>query len=213
VKVLFLFIIACALAFDSSAKTNKVESKLREEAPSMETSKSTKTVSQILFQNENDVAAWRRVNDSVMGGVSRSSITREGNYGVFSGNLSLDNNGGFASVRRLWNPIESIAGEKQEIEGQISLKVVGDGQYYQLRFRTNRYLDGVSYASGFQTKTGELSEHTFKLEDFTAVWRGRQLRNVDALAWEDIVQIGIMITQKQEGPFKLKIESVTLKLN
>jgi monofunctional biosynthetic peptidoglycan transglycosylase len=203
--------MASAQAFDSNATNTRAENKLQGEASSMETSKTTKSVSQIVFQSKNDIAAWRRVNDSVMGGVSRSSLTTEGQYGVFSGTLSLDNNGGFASVRRLWTPTEKMPNTELEMKGKITLKVKGDGQYYQLRFRTNRYLDGVSYASGFQTKANEVTEHTFDLNDFVPVWRGRQLRNVAALAWEDIVQIGIMITQKQEGPFKLMIDSVSLE--
>ncbi|MDT0583996.1 CIA30 family protein [Brumicola blandensis] len=212
-KLLFLIIMAGALAFDSNAKNTRAENTLQGETSSMETSKTTKRVSQILFQSENDIAAWRRVNDSVMGGVSRSSMTNEGQYGVFSGTLSLDNNGGFASVRRLWTPTEKVPNTELGTKGKLTLKVKGDGQYYQLRFRTNRYLDGVSYASGFQTKANEVTEHSFDLNDFVPVWRGRQLRNVEALAWEDIVQIGIMITQKQEGPFKLMIDSVSLELH
>ena len=43
---------------------------------------------------------WIIVNDNVMGGISNSSLSlnNENNL-VFNGNVSLDNNGGFASVR------------------------------------------------------------------------------------------------------------------
>jgi hypothetical protein len=43
---------------------------------------------------------WRIVNDGVMGGLSTSNvrINDEGKIS-FSGNVSLDNNGGFASLR------------------------------------------------------------------------------------------------------------------
>mgnify|MGYP003905390875 CR=1 FL=1 len=44
--------------------------------------------------------AWSAVNDDVMGGVSTSQFQRLTNGGaVFSGVVSLENNGGFASVR------------------------------------------------------------------------------------------------------------------
>ncbi len=48
---------------------------------------------------------WRIVNDAVMGGLSSStvSINNEGKI-LFSGNVSLDNNGGFASLR---SPIDN----------------------------------------------------------------------------------------------------------
>ena len=43
---------------------------------------------------------WNIVNDDVMGGISKSflSINDENNL-IFSGNVSLKNNGGFASTR------------------------------------------------------------------------------------------------------------------
>ena len=208
----YLFTIAFTFATINLANAIETKVKSVEDVKGMETSIDEHNVSQILFQNDNDIEAWRRVNDSVMGGVSRSSMSQEGDYGVFSGTLSLDNNGGFASVRRLWTPLDDKTDIKNGTDGKIRLKVVGDGQYYQLRFRTSRYLDGVSYATGFQTKAGELTEHTFALSDFIPVWRGRQVRNVKVLAWEDVVQIGIMITQKQEGPFKLKIASISLNM-
>lgn len=43
---------------------------------------------------------WIVVNDGVMGGVSRSAfVDSESGYASFQGVMSLDNNGGFASVR------------------------------------------------------------------------------------------------------------------
>jgi Complex I intermediate-associated protein 30 (CIA30) len=52
------------------------------------------------FQAPNNSPAWRSVNDDVMGGVSTSSFQILTNGGaVFSGVVSLENNGGFASVR------------------------------------------------------------------------------------------------------------------
>ena len=45
-------------------------------------------------------AGWQIVNDSVMGGISRSTLQlHEDGYALFSGTVSLENNGGFASVR------------------------------------------------------------------------------------------------------------------
>jgi hypothetical protein len=43
---------------------------------------------------------WRAINDGVMGGVSLGEIVAIDNGLRFQGTLSLENNGGFASVRR-----------------------------------------------------------------------------------------------------------------
>ena len=52
------------------------------------------------FNKEKNINSWIVVDDVVMGGVSSSriSISKDGN-GVFSGHVSLDNNGGFSSIR------------------------------------------------------------------------------------------------------------------
>ena len=43
---------------------------------------------------------WNIVNDDVMGGISSSSLSlNQDNNLLFNGNLSLANNGGFASTR------------------------------------------------------------------------------------------------------------------
>lgn len=44
---------------------------------------------------------WQAINDNVMGGVSQGNIHFSDNYAVFSGEISLENNGGFTSVTRL----------------------------------------------------------------------------------------------------------------
>ena len=52
------------------------------------------------FQTATNSTAWQIVNDDVMGGVSTSQFQPLTNGGaVFSGVVSLENNGGFASVR------------------------------------------------------------------------------------------------------------------
>ena len=60
------------------------------------------------FQASKNPPTWQIVNDDVMGGVSTSKFQVLTNGGaIFSGVVSLENNGGFASVRssavRSWN--------------------------------------------------------------------------------------------------------------
>ena len=52
------------------------------------------------FSSEGAVEEWISINDVVMGGISTGGLERtpEGTA-VFSGNVSLERNGGFASVR------------------------------------------------------------------------------------------------------------------
>ena len=51
--------------------------------------------------NNIGIDKWGIVNDGVMGGISQSNIyLNEANNIIFAGNVSLENNGGFASIRR-----------------------------------------------------------------------------------------------------------------
>ena len=93
---------------------------------------------------------WAVVNDGVMGGRSSSTLRREEQgTGVFEGHLSLENNGGFASVRT------ELSEGALEGASRLALRVRGDGKRYQLRLRPGRRLDGVDYASAFETVAGQ----------------------------------------------------------
>lgn len=143
---------------------------------------------------------WSAINDTVMGGVSRSRFQPlEGAGSEFSGILSLENNGGFASVR---SPLSLSPPSNR---ARLHLTVCGDGHRYQLRFRTEERFDGIAYAARFDTRTETCSEHEFTLEDFAPTWRGRRVVDAPALTWEDIAQIGFMISDQQAGAFSLKV--------
>lgn len=147
---------------------------------------------------------WVSVNDSVMGGVSTSSMTYTEQGLRFSGNVSLANNGGFASVRRV------ISLNLPE-DHHLILTVAGDGNTYQLRFRTERGFDGVAYSASFNTKANTTTQHVFNLADFKPVWRGRSVPNRPKLTWQDVIQMGFMLTDKQTGEFVLDIVDIDFK--
>ena len=88
--------------------------------------------------------SWSAVNDNVMGGVSSGRMPVPAPHLLFPGELSLQNNGGFASVRRRVS--EDMAGSIG-----IRLTVKGDGRKYQFRLRMDNRFDGVTYKAGFQT--------------------------------------------------------------
>jgi hypothetical protein len=70
--------------------------------------------------------SWRITNDGVMGGKSKGHFLLIKNQGLFTGDISLDNNGGFSSVFRKLEPLSS------DLETVI-IDIQGDGLAYQLR--------------------------------------------------------------------------------
>jgi len=151
--------------------------------------------------NKEDIKNWIIVNDDVMGGVSSSQIryTKE-NQAVFSGYVSMENNGGFASTR---NKIETniLAGCSK-----ILLRLKGDGKMYKFRLRTDNYLDGISYSCDFLTNKDKWMEIQLPLEDFIPTYRGNILTNVGPIKAEHIHQVGLLISDKQAGPFSITLD-------
>ena len=144
---------------------------------------------------------WRIVNDNVMGGVSNSSMYfRDDETAIFYGDVSLKNNGGFASIRAYYGPsLEGI--------NTISIRVKGDGQKYNFRVRTAE-VSWASYTVSFQTIPNKWLEFDFNLVDFLPTYRGYRLNQMPSLSDLTIRSIGFMISDKQEGEFNLSLDWV-----
>jgi monofunctional biosynthetic peptidoglycan transglycosylase len=151
----------------------------------------------------NDGRVWQVVNDGVMGGISRSEMrVTEAGTGLFTGALSIEHNGGFASVRTSLPP-GRLAGHRG-----LQLRVRGDGHTYQLRLRINDRFDGVAYRHLFATHNQEWQTINLTFADFEPTFRGRILDNVPPLDPALIHQLAFMLADKTPGPFALEIECV-----
>ena len=147
---------------------------------------------------------WQIVNDTVMGGVSRSQFFVGDTSGLFTGTLSLENNGGFASVRSVAQDL-NLSSELS----QLMVRVRGDGRQYKMTARRRGTYDGVNYQKEFQTKKGEWQEVELDLKEFRPRWRGRSL-NEPPLRADEIRSVGIIVSDKRQGPFKLEVEWIKL---
>lgn len=156
----------------------------------------------INFTHPDEAAYWRVTNDTVMGGESRSQVIFDNGMLIFSGYLSLESNGGFASVWR--------APERQLMEdvNAVRISVQGDGRRYQLRFRSTKAPD-ISYFASFATEAGKTTHHTFSKQDFKPVWRGRSVAGAPRFEWRDMVQVGFLLADKVEGSFALSVLRIT----
>ena len=153
-------------------------------------------------------ATWQIVNDSVMGGISRSTLQlHDDGYALFSGSVSLENNGGFASVRTLARSPADFSG----FEG-FAVRVLGDGKTYCLRIKTvkNGRITNYSYEARFDTRPGEWQTHKLPYSEFKPVFRGNSVRGNPELNTDAIIELGFMIQDGQEGPFQLGVSSVSV---
>jgi monofunctional biosynthetic peptidoglycan transglycosylase len=150
-----------------------------------------------------DSGQWYVINDGVMGGISRSKILRtEQETGIFEGVLSLENNGGFASIRTALGRLDLSA------YAGLEIRVRGDGRTYHLRLRTDDRFDGITYRAEFETRDGEWVTTRIPFNRFIPTFRGRTLRDVPPLDTARIHQVAFMIADKKPGPFRLEIDYV-----
>ena len=143
--------------------------------------------------------AWQIVNDDVMGGVSTSRFEVTNGLAMFGGEVSLENNGGFASVRS--------SPARQNLAGldAFVVRLRGDGRRYKFTVRTETGFDTPIYQCAFTTKCGEWGEHRLAFKVFVPSLRGRVLTDVPALDPAKVVSVGFLISDKQAGPFKLEV--------
>ena len=158
------------------------------------------------FQKATNTAAWQVVNDDVMGGVSASSFRLTNGVALFQGSVSLENNGGFASVRSL-PASHNLSGCKAFV-----IRVRGDGRRYKFTVRTDPSFDSAIYQCSFTTKKDEWEEHRLPLKQFTPTFRGRALPGEPPLDPAKISSVGFLISDKQDGPFQLEVAWIKVAL-
>ena len=154
------------------------------------------------FNVDSSFRNWAIVDDGVMGGLSAGNlgIQKDGS-GLFYGYVSLDNYGGFTSVRFRKNI--SLRGFDK-----IILRVLGDNKFYQLRIRSS-YQDRHSYVKRFYA-ADEWSDIEIPLSSMEPQFRGRSL-NMRNFSGNSLVELGLLIGNKVEERFALEIDHIRLK--
>jgi monofunctional biosynthetic peptidoglycan transglycosylase len=152
------------------------------------------------FKSPDAAETWRTVNDGVMGGVSEGNvrITKEKRL-EFSGNLSLENNGGFASVRSRPGKLDL-----SEYDALV-LKVRGDGRTYYANVHIPTRRIAFSYRADFSTKRDKWQEIRIPLKDFRATSFGRRVPDAAPLDTGNVESLGLLLADKKAGPFKLEV--------
>ncbi len=154
------------------------------------------------FKENPTTKRWNVVDDVVMGGRSSGSFTiTDDGYGKFSGEVSLENNGGFSSVKY---DIETLAVKQSHT---IRIRLKGDGNAYQFRVKDKRR-HSYSYIITFET-TGKWQTLEFTLADLYPTFRGRKvdLPNFDQ---DTIEEIRFLIGNKKPQKFELLLESIAV---
>ena len=151
------------------------------------------------FSKAAAIEGWRSIDDRIMGGCSQSRPEAASGGLCFAGAVSLENNGGFASIR---SPEDNY-----DLAGctGLRLRVRGDGHVYKLSLRTDRFYDGISYQAAFQTRAGDWEELDLPFGAFVPTHHGIVMSTVAPLDPAGIQSFGLFIADRQDGPFRLEV--------
>ena len=123
----------------------------------------------------------------------------------FSGSLSLENNGGFASVRSLPKELAMNEGDS------LVTRIRGDGRQYTLNLYVPSGRNAFSYRVTIETQKDQWMEVHVPLDQFVATSFGRTVRNAGPVDPRQVNSIGFLIGDKKVGPFRLEVDWIRIE--
>lgn len=157
----------------------------------------------VQFSRAEGLAGWHVENDDVMGGRSRSRLAvDDAGNAVFAGTISLENDGGFASIQCDVPELDVSAYRT------IRLGLKGDGKRYQLRLDAARS-DRHSYAADFQT-SGDWQEIVLPFADFYAIRHGDRL-DLPNYPGQTLARVQLLAGDGRAESFRLEIDRIWLE--
>ncbi|MGB7327421.1 MAG: CIA30 family protein [Rubripirellula sp.] len=123
----------------------------------------------------------------------------------YAGNLGLENNGRFASVRS--RPSGSLGLDPGET---IVLRAKGDGRRFTFNLYTPDRHTAFSYQLEFDTKACWWTEVKLPVDKFVAYSHGRPMPNIK-LTPSQVHSIGTLFGDKKPGPFKRLVDSIVVE--
>lgn len=150
------------------------------------------------FEDQQQRRTWFQLNDDIMGGVSSSKFTFNDKTLTFSGKVSLENRGGFASIRSKTNAMNLYKAKK------FKLRVKGDGKAYYFNISSSNFIADPGFQARFTTEKDKWQDIELSLDDFSPAFGSRSSKK--DLDMSKIKIMGLIISDKQAGKFNLEID-------
>ena len=155
------------------------------------------------FGNSSDSQKWTTVVDGVMGGKSTSDLMELDNSILFSGEISLENNGGFASLRGVRN-YKNLSNYST-----VEIKYRSVGQDFALRLLKHEVFYLPYFKHGFETTNWDWKTTSIPLELFSEYRLSDKTGNsITSDELQKINRLGIIVSNKVEGQFKIEIDYI-----
>jgi NADH dehydrogenase [ubiquinone] 1 alpha subcomplex assembly factor 1 len=147
---------------------------------------------------------WVLLSDNVMGGVTKSKIEYTNNSVLLFGNISLDNYGGFSSIKTKYKSFDL-----SKYMG-IKIKFKSTNQKFAFTLEDNQNWTQPNYKHEFSAKKDDTWEEVIiYFKDFQEIVIGEPTGNMmKSESLKNIVRMGIMTYEKKEGPFSIEVDFV-----
>lgn len=158
------------------------------------------------FGKKKDGRNWQVVNDGVMGGLSEGEAQLTEDSVFFKGNVSLDNNGGFSSLR------SSYSKKELSKHKSVEIKYRSKGISMAMTLSVSRRWYIPNYKTSLEGTKGKWKTVTLALEDFRKHYIGKPMEETlreDEL--KKVIRYGFITDEKKYGNFEFEIDYLEFK--
>lgn len=144
---------------------------------------------------------WLVVNDGVMGGLSKSSLQITDNSLILRGEVSLENNGGFASMR---SPYQTLDLSKHKT---VNIRYRSTGQDVGLVFSLHRQWYRPNYKINLEESGNEWKTVSIELITAREYRIGRLTgHTINKKLLAEIIRLGFITNSKKVGTFSFEVD-------
>ena len=147
---------------------------------------------------------WILISDNIMGGVSKSKLEYLDDSFLLTGNISLDNYGGFSSIKTKYENFDLT-----DYKG-VKIRFKSSKQKFAFTLEESKNWTSPNFKGDFNsTKENTWEVITIYFKDFKEYQIGEPTGNMlKTSSLKNIVRLGIITTDKKEGPFTIEVDYV-----
>jgi hypothetical protein len=149
---------------------------------------------------------WFVVLDGVMGGRSQGDVSMTESSIIFKGKVSLENNGGFASLRTSYGDFD-LSSYKM-----VSVRYRSTGQDFGLTLNKYRQFWRPNYKVNLPITDGAWKTMSLQLEDFKTYRLGEEIPgNPSKEDLKEIIRLGLISNTKAATTFEIEVDSIVFE--
>lgn len=155
------------------------------------------------FGQKKEGRNWQVVNDGVMGGRSQGNAQLTENSILFKGKVSLDNNGGFSSLR------SQFSNQKLSNYSKVEIRYRSTGISLAMTLSVSQRWYVPNYKTSLSGTQGEWKTVTLPLQNFQKHYIGKPMNEtLNEASKAEIIRLGFITDEKKYGDFEFEIDYI-----